>query len=67
MVAKKAKYSLGGSQMSDKEPNFNWFKNFDIVVCNQEEAVYAKECSNVCVTMGKNGCMFEGKTFPAEE
>ena len=67
LVAKNAKLSFGASQMSDKEPNFSWFKNFDIVVCNEEEALFAKDCSNICITMGEKGCMFEGKIFPIEK
>ena len=64
LVSIKSNYSIGASQLSDNAPNYHWFSDFDIVVCNEDESKHTGNCKKVCITLGNRGCMIGEKTYP---
>lgn len=66
-VAMNSNFSIGASQLSDNDPNYGWFDDFNLIVCNEQEAKFVKRTNGVCVTLGEAGCMLNGKTYRAQK
>ncbi len=59
---------IGASQLSSNIPNYQEFLGFDLVVCNEDEAKHIpSNISDVCITLGKNGCMYENQHYGTKQ
>ena len=65
-VKKRSELKLAASQLSSHEPNFNLYNEFDILVCNEEEAKYVSDHPDVCVTLGASGSKYRDKYYPTK-
>ena len=66
-IIRSGMHSFAASQISDKPANFDWFDGFDIVVCNEKEALHTRRSMRLCVTLGEGGCRYDGKIFSSEK
>ncbi|MDB2487735.1 PfkB family carbohydrate kinase [Alphaproteobacteria bacterium] len=59
---------IGASQLSTNTPNYQEFLGFDLVVCNEAEAKHIpSNMSDVCITLGKNGCIYKNQHYGTKQ
>ncbi len=52
--------TFASSQISSQPSNYEWYKDVDIIVCNEKESSFVDRQHNICITKGHNGCTFNG-------
>jgi bifunctional ADP-heptose synthase (sugar kinase/adenylyltransferase) len=64
-IRQQSKILYAASQLSDKKSNYEKYHLADFLVCNEEESKYIENLKNVYITLGKNGCTFNGINYPS--
>jgi len=59
-VTNNAKITYASSQISSQQSNYDRYFDIDYLVCNKHESQFTDRLTNICITMGAEGCVMNG-------